>query len=229
MTSGRGAPVRILFGGSFDPPTLAHRLIAECALASVPNAELVVVPAAVSPHKQDRTTTAARHRLAMARIAFEGLPRVRVSDEEIVRGGASYTVDTLQLHRDELGADARLYFLVGADALLSFGRWREPDRILTLAKIISVARPDFEFSALDKSEGTTPAMRARLRAGILDCRGPRVSSTEVRNLLRSGTTSVDSGTGSPLESMMDKRVLAYIEAEQLYRPDDDPGDAPLAD
>ncbi|MCA8971052.1 MAG: nicotinate (nicotinamide) nucleotide adenylyltransferase [Planctomycetes bacterium] len=229
MTAGRGAPVRILFGGSFDPPTLAHRMIAECALASVPNAELVVVPAAVSPHKRDRTTTPASHRLAMVRIAFEGLPRVRVSDEEIVRGGASYTVDTLQLHRDELGPDARLYFLVGADALLSFGRWREPERILTLAKIISVARPDFEFSALDKSEGTTPAMRARLRAGILDCRGPRISSTEVRDLLRSERTRADSETDTKLDSMMDERVLAYIEAERLYRPDNALGDAPLAD
>ena len=208
----RPALVRIVFGGTFDPPTLAHRMVVECALASIQNAELIVVPAAVSPHKEGSTKTAASHRLAMARLAFDGLPRVRVSDEELVRGGTSFTVDTLQAHRDALGPDARLYFLVGADALLSFGRWREPERILSLAKILSVARPGFDLGQLDHADGLSDVMRARLRAGFLTCDALDISSTQLRQLIADGER--------PSTNHVDASVARYIEEHGLYRDSD---------
>ena len=200
---------RILFGGSFDPPTRAHQQLVEIALAALPRAELVVIPAGRAPHKQGRHASLPEQRLAMARLAFTELPRVRVSDEEILRPETSWTVKTLERHRAQLGPDAQLYFLLGADSLLSFASWREPQRILSLAKILSVARPGFDLCQINSIEGLDSASKARLRAGILEGSGPQISSTDLRVSIQNGQRPGPEKIAAP--------VLAYIEAHGLYR------------
>lgn len=205
-------PTRILYGGSFDPPTMAHRFLVDTALRAYEGTdglEVVVIPAGTAPHKRDRETTAAEHRLGMCRAAFDDLaPRVRISDEEIVRGGTSWTVDTLARHREELGDDAELCFLLGADSLLSFDKWREPQRILRLARILAVARPGFPLERLDQLEGLDASERAKLRSGILEGEGPDVSSTMLRARFAEGR--------APGPSLLAPRVLDYIDRHGLY-------------
>lgn len=199
---------RIVYGGSFDPPTMAHRYLVDVALRAFPDAELLVIPAGVAPHKIGRDTTPAEHRLGMCRAAFGDHPRARISDEEIQRGGTSWTVDTLARHREELGPDAELCFLLGADSLLAFDTWREPERILELARILAVARPGFDLSKLDEIEGLDARARAELREGILEGKGPDISSTSIRASFAEGR--------APGPRALAPRVLDYIEAHGLY-------------
>lgn len=219
MSAENAHRVRILFGGSFDPPTAAHRQLIEIALGAHPCAELVVIPAGTAPNKRDRATTPARHRLEMARIAFRDLPRVRVSDEEIVRGGTSWTVETLERHRDELGKSARLFFLLGADSLLGFGKWRQPQRILELAKILAVARPGFDLRDLDAVEDLDATTKTRLRAGILVGSGPDISSTELRARVRDAHGRGTEATAAKTDTIphLDPAVRAYIDRHGLYQ------------
>ncbi len=196
---------RILFGGSFDPPQRAHRRAAEIALRAQPAAELVVVPAGRSPHKR-RHEAGPEHRLAMAELAFAGIGRV--SAEELHRPGPSYTVDTVTAHRLELGPGVPLFWLLGSDALAGFPTWREPQRILELARILIVPRPGHDPRAILEDAAFPPEIRGRLAAGILPEEAPAVSSTEVRRRLRAGL---------PVGELLDPAVLAYIERHGLYR------------
>jgi nicotinate-nucleotide adenylyltransferase len=198
----------VLFGGTFDPPTLAHRRLVEIARAAIPGAEIVVIPAGQPPHKAHTACSPASLRLEMARLAFQDLDYVRVSDEECRLPGPSFTVETLERHRRELG-ERELYWLIGSDSLLELPTWRQPERILELAHVLTVARPGFDLAALDRLPGLTSEQRSRLRRGILADAGPPISATEVRQRL---------GRGEDVGAGVDPRVLAYIAAHRLYGP-----------
>lgn len=128
-----------VFGGAFDPPHLAHRALAEVALAQLQLDELRVLPTGQAWHKT-RPLTDAQHRLAMAKLAFADLPGLVLDDREIRRTGPSYTLDTLRELQAEQ-PEAELFLIMGkdqADALPSWRDWRE---IMRLA-IICVADRD---------------------------------------------------------------------------------------
>ncbi|MAE77741.1 MAG: nicotinate (nicotinamide) nucleotide adenylyltransferase [Planctomycetes bacterium] len=197
---------RVLFGGSFDPPTIAHRSLIQLVRQSLPDAEIVVIVAGQPPHKDPAQCTPAVMRLELARLAFGDLDGVRISDEECRRAGPSYTVETLARHRGELGG-AALYWLIGADSLLDLPNWREPHRILELAHVLTVARPGFDVGTLDSLTAFTADERAALRAGILEGSGPDVSSSAVRRDIREGC---------PIDDLVDAAVLAAIRVRGLY-------------
>ncbi len=105
MTTGPAAiqPRRIgLLGGAFDPPHRAHQALARAAIEQMQLSELRILPTGQAWHKA-RPLSPAPHRLAMARLAFEGLPQATVDDRELRREGPTYTVDTLR----ELAAEPR--------------------------------------------------------------------------------------------------------------------------
>lgn len=131
-----------ILGGTFDPIHHGHLLIAEEARESLGLERVLLVPAAQPPHKPDRPVTPPAHRLAMAELAVAGNPWFSVSPVELERGGASYTVDTLEALRAAGTADP--WFILSSEALLDFPSWREPDRILRLARLAVVPRAGAE-------------------------------------------------------------------------------------
>ncbi|HLA64868.1 MAG TPA: adenylyltransferase/cytidyltransferase family protein, partial [Rhodothermales bacterium] len=106
-----------LFGGSFNPPHVAHLAVAEAAAEAAGLDRVVWMPAATPPHKRTSADLAdAGHRLAMTRLAVRGNARFLVSDLELTRGGVSYTVDTLRaLHAAHPGTEWAL--VLGGDSL----------------------------------------------------------------------------------------------------------------
>ncbi|MFM7341529.1 MAG: nicotinate (nicotinamide) nucleotide adenylyltransferase, partial [Betaproteobacteria bacterium] len=129
-----------LLGGAFDPPHQAHVALARAALDQLELDELRIIPTGQAWHKS-RSLTPGAHRLAMARLAFAGLPGVLVDDREIARGGPTYTIDTLQaLHLEQ--PQAELYLVIGGDQWAAFTTWRRWREVAQRAHVCVVDRPD---------------------------------------------------------------------------------------
>ncbi|MEX1275126.1 MAG: nicotinate-nucleotide adenylyltransferase [Bacteroidota bacterium] len=131
-----------VFGGSFDPPHIGHCVIAATAAEQLRLDKVIFVPAYIPPHKKHRSTSTARHRLAMTRLALRGDERFACSDLEVRRKGVSYTVDTLRSMKQRY-SDAELFLIIGGDSLAMFPSWREPENIVRLARLAVYVRPDF--------------------------------------------------------------------------------------
>jgi nicotinate-nucleotide adenylyltransferase len=191
--------VRIgLLGGSFDPPHNGHLLAAGDAFDALSFDRLVFVPAAVQPLKAGQTVATPAQRLDMVRCLVDGDPRFDVSTIEIDRGGLSYTVDTLTTLAAEW-PHAELFWLVGADVIESFAKWREPQRIAELATIVVLRRTD---------ERGTPELASIPGARLLASRRIDISSTEIRERVRAGKS---------IRGFVPDAVAGLIAAQRLYR------------
>ena len=203
-----------LLGGTFDPPHVGHLLAAVDALERLTLDRLAFVPAATQPLKAIRRTAPAADRLAMLRLLLGDDRRFTVDPVEIDREGLSYTVETLDDYaRRHPGAE--LFFLAGADVLTSFSRWREPARVLTLARLVLLTRASADVPELLSSVAAesgrmaqalgVPPERAPL---VLDTRRVDVSATEIRERVR---------LGKSIRGFVPEAVAEHIAAAGLYR------------
>lgn len=129
-----------LFGGSFDPVHTGHLLVACAAREERGLDRLYFIPAAQSPFKPDSLPAPAADRLCLLRLALAGLPWCEVDDQEIRRGGISYTIDTLKDYARRFpGAD--LFYLIGADHVPKLPQWRQADELARLASFLVIGRP----------------------------------------------------------------------------------------
>ena len=129
-----------LFGGTFDPIHMGHLIIAEGARSRLALDEVLFVPAGQPWLKEGMKITEGRQRLAMVSIAVRSNPSFRVSDVEIERPGPSYMVDTLAELKRCLAPEAAIYLILGLDSLREIGRWRKPQRIFDMARVVGVSR-----------------------------------------------------------------------------------------
>ena len=194
----------VIFGGTFDPVHREHVNIVKAAAEQFRPDRFLVMPAKLPPHKRPEGVSSPGQRAEMARIAFGAIPGVEVSDFEYRLPGKSYTADTLEaLHREN--PEAELVLLIGGDSLRDFFSWRDPKRILSLARIaVARRRGAGSFAAAQK--------RFQRRAGYLPeevaYTGKNISSTELKVLLLYG---IDVSDRIPRE------VLEYIRKNGLYR------------
>ena len=187
-----------IFGGSFDPPHVGHLLAAVDAFEALELDRLVFVPTAVQPLKREVQAVAALHRLAMVRLLVGSDRRFEVDATEIDRAGVSYTVDTLEIFAQRYPTAER-FFLVGEDAMAAFTSWREPSRILELARLAILRRPAVAGERRPELPDGTIALSTRL----VD-----VSSTEIRERVRCGKS---------IHGFVPDSIAEYIESERLYR------------
>ena len=183
-----------IFGGTFDPPHVGHLLAAVDAVEQLTLDRLVFVPTATQPLKVGVVRATATQRLAMVRLLVGDDARFEVDPIEIERSGLSYSVDTLaEYARREPVAER--FFLVGADVVGTFDKWREPERVLSLARMVVLTRDDAPVAL--------PERALPLRSRRVD-----VSSTEIRARVAAGRS---------LHGFVPELVAAYIAAERLYR------------
>ena len=133
-----------VLGGTFDPIHHGHLAIAEEAREALGLERVLFVPAAVSPFKAAEVATPAGQRLAMVELASAGNPAFGCSAIEIERSGPSYTVDTLGQIAAGGASPDRLWFILSSEALAGLPRWRDPGRILDLARLAVVPRAGFD-------------------------------------------------------------------------------------
>lgn len=206
MSESAGNARRIgMFGGSFDPPHLAHVALAQAAVAQLQLDALRVVPTGQAWYKE-RPLSAAGHRLAMSRLAFDGLERVQVDDREIQRPGPSFTIDTLEALQAE-NPGARLYLIIGKDqfaAIKTWHRWQDLLRIaiICIADRADPARAEAVFDP--QIELSHPLLSLQLPLMPL-------SATDIRRQITSG-----SATPQSLARLVPEPVARYIERHRLY-------------
>jgi len=187
-----------IFGGTFDPPHIGHLIVARDVLDALGLDRLLFMPARVPPHKRDRTITSADLRLAMLRVAVEGDPALEVSDLELAREGASYSVETLRRLREER-PDDELFFIIGADQYAELHTWREPEEIARLARLVVIPRGDVEPGDV--------APELEPEHDVVEVTRIALSSTEVRERVRQGRS---------IRYIVPDGVRAVVEAQALY-------------
>ncbi|HEX5827747.1 MAG TPA: nicotinate-nucleotide adenylyltransferase [Candidatus Limnocylindrales bacterium] len=131
-----------VLGGTFDPIHHGHLAIAEEAREALGLETVRFVPAAASPFKADRAVTPGEHRLAMVEAAIAGNPSFEVSRMELDRPAPSYTVDTIEALAAE--GPSTLWLILSSEALEGLPRWRDPSRILDMARLAVVPRAGFD-------------------------------------------------------------------------------------
>jgi nicotinate-nucleotide adenylyltransferase len=129
-----------IYGGSFDPVHSGHLLVARAALEELALDRLFFIPAAQSPFKPETRPAPPAMRLQWLRLALAGQPQCEVDDQEIRRGGISFTVDTLRGYAQRFPG-AKLFYLIGADNVAKLTEWREPAALAGLAEFVAVPRP----------------------------------------------------------------------------------------
>jgi nicotinate-nucleotide adenylyltransferase len=157
-----------------------------------------------APHKEIEDDPGAAVRLQMAVMAAEAEPGVEASPLEVERDEVSYSYRTLEL-LSERNPKAELYFLLGADMAAGLARWKEPERVLELARLGVVPRPGVGLAAVDSA---LERLGASGRAEIIDMPLCGASSTTVRQRAREG---------KPLRYLVPDAVIALITERELYR------------
>jgi len=181
-----------VLGGAFDPPHVGHVALGRTGLEVFALERLLVRVVADPGHKA--VTTPAEARLELARLAFDELPGTEIALDPFAR-----TVDSLEA----LGL-AEPVFLVGADEFAAFLSWKEPDRILELARLGVATRPGVDRS---RQEAVVAKLGRPERVTFFQLEPHEVSSTEIRARVAAGL---------PLTGFVRSEVAAAIERLGLY-------------
>jgi nicotinate-nucleotide adenylyltransferase len=171
-----------VLGGAFNPPHIAHLLLAQDAIASLGLDELILVPTGRAPHKTISPEPGPELRLEMARLAAAGEERLSVSDLEVAREGPSYAYRTLELLADE-NPGSQLTFVMGADVAAGLEGWHRPERVVELARVAIAERPGFDRSEADE---VLERLGAEGRADAIDMPPIGVSSSMIRARVAAG-------------------------------------------
>lgn len=192
-----------ILGGTYNPPHIGHMHAAQCAREALKLDRLLLIPAGIPPHKQlPEGSATTEQRIAMTRLAARDVPGAEVLTIEAERAGASYTVDTLsQLTAQH--PDAKFFLIMGTDMLLSFDRWRQPERIAAMCTLAVVARSERDRAAIaEKAWQLGKTMDAQIE--IIDCEAMPMSSTEIR------------ASEENCRRMTAPQVFDYIKEKKLY-------------
>ncbi len=193
-----------ILGGTFDPIRNGHLYIAQETLKRFGLAQIWFMPAAQSPFKRTRQTSPFEQRFQMIRQAVQEIPGCFASPFEGLRGGISYTVDTLQALR-RLHPQDRFWFIVGADAFADFFHWKEPEKILQLVELVVVSRPG--SVGIENIPISSKSAWAK-RVHFLLLPGMHLSSTQIRQNIAENRT---------YKHLLPPAVADYIQRKGLYQ------------
>lgn len=218
-----------LFGGTFDPPHRGHIALARLARTRLSLDRVLVAPVALQPLKHETPPASFEDRVAMTRLAFAEEPHTEISliDAPRLNGQSNYTIETVGRLQQQLGAEDRLFCIIGADSLLSIGHWHRSADLLVACNFVVGARPGFDLTHAEAAlprgiraiaqpaamphvqmlELTNEASRNHARLYLLMDLAEDVSATQIRAALRG---EVEPG------KILNPAVEEYIRAHHLY-------------
>jgi nicotinate-nucleotide adenylyltransferase len=185
-----------IYGGAFDPVHLGHLLVAQAAIEELGLDKLFFVPAAQSPFKSENAIAPAALRLQLLRLALAGKTNCEIDEQEIWRGGISYSIETLRDYAEKFPA-SKLFYLIGMDNVAKLNEWREANELAKLAEFVVIPRPG-ELAA-----GFPKPFRGRTLKGF----PLGVSSSQIRARVKAGLS---------IDSLVPPFVAEAIHAIKLY-------------
>jgi nicotinate-nucleotide adenylyltransferase len=198
-----------ILGGTFDPIHIGHLIIAEHACEQLHLDKLLIIPAAVPPHKQGEKITNAKHRLQMAKLAAKSNSKFIVSDIELKKSGVSYSIETLELIKRKMGKSAVYYLIIGSDMVPDLYTWKDIGRLTAMCKFIVAIRPGFMKKELKKMKLRLPVVvRKRVLSNIMLNPLVDISSTDIRERI---------GKRRSIRYMVPEKVEKYIIKHRLYK------------
>jgi nicotinate-nucleotide adenylyltransferase len=187
---------RILLGGTFDPPHVAHLVAGDVAYRQLGADKVTFIPAGAPWQKADQGVSAGTHRLEMTRLATATVDYFEADDREVLRDGWTYTVDTLE----SFESSDELVLVMGADAAAALPGWHRYGDILERATVAVLPRPGTAIGQVEEAIGPV----VWLDMPLLD-----ISGTEIRSRVLAGRA---------FRFLVTDQVWAYIGEHGLYRP-----------
>ena len=217
-----------LFGGTYNPVHIGHLRTALEVKEGFALDEVILIPAALPPHKMPSEVADAADRLHMLNLALENAPGLIVSDVELKRSGPSYTIDTVAHFKHALPDQSRIYLIMGLDAFLEIDSWKSYDELLLQIPLIIINRPKSGSAAKDpgwkllekfvadkiSSDYVFSESRRCYRARnkqpihIFEVTSLDISSTRIRSLINRGRS---------IEFLVPPKVADFINTKGLYR------------
>jgi len=192
-----------LYGGTFNPVHFGHLNLAIELKEKGGLDEVWVIPAALSPLRQNEELAGATHRLNMAKLGFEQIPGFQVLDLELKRPPPSYTVETVNEILGRYPKD-RFFLLLGEDSVLQFAEWKEISTIVARLPLLIGYRGEFLSSQL---EAFPFEVRTAVANGRIETARFEISATTIRNRLKKRLYC---------GHLVPAKVLDYIFENQLY-------------
>ncbi|VEB99646.1 Nicotinate-nucleotide adenylyltransferase [Cedecea lapagei] len=207
-----------LYGGTFDPIHYGHLKSVEALARLVKLKSVTIMPNNVPPHRP-QPEASSEQRKQMIELAIAGSPLFTLDDRELARSTPSWTVETLEQLRAELGPKQPLAFIIGQDSLLSLHRWHRWETLLTLCHLLVTQRPGYPLTM------ETPEQQSWLAKNVTDSvevlhqqaagkvfLAPTplydISATAIRDRLEHN---------QPCDDLVPPAVLAFILQHGLYR------------
>jgi nicotinate-nucleotide adenylyltransferase len=184
-----------IFGGTFDPIHTGHLVTAAVVKEIRRLDKIIFIPAFISPHKTDQNHSDSKDRLEMVNLAIKDMPGFEVSDIEIMKRKVSYTIDTLHELKKKY-TDIEL--IIGYDNLRVFDKWKDPDEIFNLVKVV----------VLNRQSANTEENVFFKKAIFVNTPVIEISSTEIRRRVKNNL---------PVDYFVPQPVKEYINIHKLYK------------
>jgi nicotinate-nucleotide adenylyltransferase len=168
-----------IIGGTFDPIHYAHLYIAYEAKEQLNLDEVIFMPAGKQPLKADKIVTDSKIRYDMVKSAIETYDSFSISDYEIKKGGLSFTYETLENFKNNNNEDTELFFITGADCLLTLEEWKSVEKIFSLATLVVFPRGGIsKVEMTERKQSIEKKYNGKII--ILDLKELEISSTYIR-------------------------------------------------
>lgn len=204
-----------LFGGSFDPVHNGHLLVAMAACEEIGLDRVFFIPAAQSPFKPESKPAPAEMRLRLLRLALAGKTNCEVDQQELQRGGTSYTIDTVRDYRKRF-PNSELFYLIGADHIPQLHKWRSAEELAGSVEFVAIPRSDqgrvtSDEAAHSPRAGGHPPLVTSHSSLVFRVRSLRgfpfaVSSSQIRERVRAGKSIDGLVPAAVAEAMRNSRL-----------------------
>ncbi|QQK79656.1 nicotinate-nucleotide adenylyltransferase [Salicibibacter cibi] len=184
-----------LLGGTFDPPHLAHLMIAQESMDACRLNEVWFIPTNIPPHKQNEDMANADDRVEMTRLAIHDRSPFRLCTIELDREGPSYTLDTMNILKQRYPND-EFYFIIGSDMAVSLHTWNGIEELNKLVTFIVTTRPDYDVDS--------PFEEAFIKVDVPEM---ELSSSDIRERVSKNES---------IRYLVPEAVRTYVEENRLY-------------
>lgn len=195
-----------ILGGTFNPVHKGHTMLAREVINQFNDIEqLILMPNNIPAYKDTDDIISSYHRINMLMLASDDLPKVSISDLEIIRGGTTYTIDTLRQIK-AYNQNIKIYFIIGADSLYNIEKWKDYTEIFKNCTILAAKR-DCNMEDIKAFSMGLLEKYPYLNIEFLETEAIDISSSQLREDIKNGILDKD---------YLDNNIIDYIKVNKLY-------------